>query len=125
MASVKDLINAGFNETLVKMAVDEAGFVRTAGRGGLDLNAKGVAKVVKVYTALLAKLSAKIAKFDPDKLDYSEKETIPKAKAEKKAPAKAAKAKAKPADDEDEDDEVEADDQDDDVEEADDEDDDE
>ena len=120
MASVRDLVEAGFDEGLVKQAVDVAGFERKRGRGGLNLDAKGVAKVVKAYNALLAKLTAKAAKFNPDKLDYgTDDEPAPKAKAEKKASPKP-KAKAKPADDDDEDD-AEAEDQDDDVEEADDE----
>jgi hypothetical protein len=132
MASVRDLVEAGFDENLVKQAVDSAGFVRTRGRGGLNLNAKDVAKVLKAYNALLAKLTAKVAKFNPDKLNYDEDEApAPKAKVkvEKKAPAKATKAKAKPPvddDEEEEGDEPEADDQDDDdVEESDDEEDDE
>jgi hypothetical protein len=122
MASVRDLVEAGFDEGLVKQAVDAAGFERKRGRGGLNLDAKGVAKVVKAYNALLAKLTAKATKFNPDKLDYGtdDDEPTPKAKAEKKAAPKP-KAKAKPADDDDEDD-AEAEDQDDDVEEADDED---
>ena len=121
MASVRDLVEAGFDEGLVKQAVDAAGFERKRGRGGLNLDAKGVAKVLKAYNALLAKLTAKTAKFNPDKLDYGtdDDEPAPKVKAEKKAPAKAPKAKAKPADEDDEDD-AEAEDQDD-VEEADDE----
>ena len=122
MASVRDLVEAGFDEGLVKQAVDAAGFERKRGRGGLNLDAKGVAKVVRAYNALLAKLTAKATKFNPDKLDYGtdDDEPAPKAKAEKKAPAKTPKAKAKPVDDDDEDD-AEAEDQDDDVEESDDE----
>ena len=125
MASVRDLVAVGFDEGLVKQAVDAAGFTRTRGRGGLNLSAKDVTKVLKAYNALLVKLTAKIAKFNPDKLDYGtdDEAPAPKAKAEKKAPAKSSKAKAKPApepeDDEDEDeDPVEDDDE---VEEADDE----
>jgi hypothetical protein len=136
MASVRDLVENGFDEGLVKQAVDAAGFERKRGRGGLNLDAKGVTKVVKAYNALLAKLTAKASKFNPDKLDYGTDEDeapAPKAKAEKKtapkakAPAKAPKAKAKPVDeDEDEDDEIEDPvDDDDDVEEADTDDDDE
>ena len=122
MASVRDLVAVGFDEGLVKQAVDAAGFTRTRGRGGLNLDAKGVAKVVKAYNALLAKLTAKIAKFNPDKLSYDEDEApAQKAKAEKKAPAKVSKAKAKPVVEDDDEDDVEAEDQDDDVEEADDE----
>ncbi len=126
MASVRDLVEAGFDETLVKAAVDASGFERKRGRGGLNLDAKGVAKVVKAYNALLAKLVAKVAKFNPDKLNYDEDEKpAPKPKAEKKVEGKVPKAKkAEPVEDE-EDDEPEADDQDDEVEEADDEDDDE
>jgi len=122
MASVRDLVAVGFDEGLVKQAVDAAGFTRTRGRGGLNLSAKDVTKVLKAYNALLAKLTAKIAKFTPDKLSYGDEDgtLAPRAKAEKKAPAKDPKAKAKPVDDEDEDD-AEAEDQDDDVEEADDE----
>jgi len=126
MASVRDLVAVGFDEGLVKQAVDAAGFTRTRGRGGLNLSAKDVAKVLKAYNALLAKLSAKVAKFNPDKLSYGDEDEAPasKAKTEKKALTKAPKAKAKPApepaDDDDEDD-AEAEDQDDDVEEADDE----
>lgn len=121
MASVRDLVEAGFDEGLVKQAVDAAGFERKRGRGGLNLDAKGVAKVLKAYNALLAKLTAKAAKFNPDKLDYgTDDESASKAKAEKKTLAKAPKAKAKPADEDDEDD-AEAEDQDDDIEEADDE----
>lgn len=121
MASVRDLVEAGFDEGLVKQAIDVAGFERKRGRGGLNLDAKGIAKVLKAYNTLLAKLTAKAAKFNPDKLDYdTDDEPTPKAKAEKKAPAKTPKAKAKPVDDDDEDD-AEAEDQDDDVEEADDE----
>ena len=120
MASVRDLVEAGFDEGLVKQAVDTAGFERKRGRGGLNLDAKGVAKVFKAYTDLLAKLATKVAKFNPDKLDYdADDEPAPKAKAEKKAAPKP-KAKAKPVDDDEEDD-AEAEDQDDDVEEADDE----
>jgi len=125
MASVRDLVAVGFDEGLVKQAVDAAGFERKRGRGGLNLDAKGVAKVLKAYNSLLAKLTTKIAKFNPDKLNYGDEDEVPtpKAKAEKKAPAKSSKAKAKPApepeDDEDEDeDPVEDDDE---VEEADDE----
>jgi hypothetical protein len=123
MANVRDLVEAGLDEGLVKQAVDAAGFERKRGRGGLNLDAKGVAKVLKTYTALLTKLTAKASKVNPDKFTYDDDEApAPKAKAEKK-PAPKAK-KAKPADDE-EDDEPEADDQDDEVEEADDEEDDE
>jgi hypothetical protein len=121
MASVRDLVDAGFDENLVKQAVDAAGFERKRGRGGLNLDAKGVAKVVKTYNALLAKLTAKAAKFNPDKLDYGTDDEAPatKAKTEKKPAPKAAKKSVKPVDDEDEDDEpVEEDDE---VEEADDE----
>jgi hypothetical protein len=123
MASVRDLVEAGLDEGLVKQAVDAAGFERKRGRGGLNLDAKGVAKVLKTYTALLTKLTAKASKVNPDKFTYDDDEApAPKAKAEKKSTPKA--KKAKPADDED-DDEPEADDQDDEVEEADDEEDDE
>jgi hypothetical protein len=119
MASVRDLVEAGLDEGLVKQAVDAAGFERKRGRGGLNLDAKGVAKALKTYNALLAKLTAKASKVNPDKFAYDDDEApAPKAKAEKK-PAPKAK-KAKPADDE-EDDEPETDDQDDEVEEADDE----
>jgi hypothetical protein len=125
MASVRDLVEAGLDEGLVKQAVDAAGFERKRGRGGLNLDAKGVAKVLKTYTALLTKLTAKAGKVNPDKFTYDDDEApAPKAKAEKKPTPKA--KKAKPADDED--DEPEADDQDDEddeVEEADDEEDDE
>jgi hypothetical protein len=120
MASVRDLINAKMDEGLVKQAVDAAGFERKRGRGGLNLDAKGVAKVLKAYVAILTKLTAAVAKVNPDKFTYDDDEApAPKAKAEKK-PAPKAK-KAKPADDEEEDDPVEADEQDDEVEEADDE----
>ena len=120
MASVRDLVEAGLDEGLVKQAVDAAGFERKRGRGGLNLDAKGVAKVLKTYTVLLAKLTTKASKVNPDKFTYDDDEApAPKAKAEKK-PAPKAK-KAKPADDEEDDDEPEADDQDDEVEEADDE----
>lgn len=121
MASVRDLVAKGFDEGLVKQAVDAAGFERKRGRGGLNLDAKGVAKVLKAYNSLLAKLTTTAAKLNIDKLPYDDgdDEPVPKAKAEKKAPAKAPKAKAKPADDE-EDDDVEEDD--DEVEEADDDD---
>jgi hypothetical protein len=126
MASVRDLVEVGFDENLVKQAVDAAGFVRTRGRGGLNLNAKDVAKVLKAYNALLAKLTAKVAKFNPDKLNYDEDEApAPKAKAKAEKKASAKTPKTKPADDEEDDDEPEADDQDDEVEEADDEEDDE
>jgi hypothetical protein len=120
MASVRDLVEAGFDEGLVKQAVDAAGFERKRGRGGLNLDAKGVAKVVKAYNALLTKLTTKAAKFNPDKLDYgADDDPAPKAKAEKKAVPKP-KAKAKLADDEEEEEEpAETEDQDDDVEEAD------
>jgi len=125
MASVRDLVAVGFDEGLVKQAVDAAGFTRTRGRGGLNLSAKDVAKVMKAYNALLAKLTVKIAKFNPDKLSYGDEDetSAPRAKAEKKAPAKAPKTKAKPAPEpeDDEDDDAEAEDQDDDVEEVDDE----
>jgi hypothetical protein len=122
MASVRDLVEIGLDEGLVKQAVDAAGFERKRGRGGLNLDAKGVAKVLKTYTALLAKLTTKASKVNPDKFTYDDDEApAPKAKAEKK-PAPKAK-KAKPADDEEEDDDpVEEDDE---VEEADDEEDDE
>jgi hypothetical protein len=117
MASVRDLVEAGLDEGLVKQAVDAAGFERKRGRGGLNLDAKGVAKVLKTYNALLAKLTAKAGKVNPDKFTYEDDDApAPKAKVEKKPVAKA--KKAKPADDED-DDEPEADDQDDEVEEAD------
>ena len=123
MASVRDLVEAGLDEGLVKQAVDAAGFERKRGRGGLNLDAKGVAKVLKAYNALLAKLTTKAGKVNPDKFSYDDDEVpAPKAKAEKK-PAPKAK-KAKPADDEDDDDEPEAEsdeDEDDEVEEADDE----
>jgi len=123
MASVRDLVAVGFDDGLVKQAVDAAGFTRTRGRGGLNLSAKDVAKVLKAYNALLAKLTAKIAKFTPDKLSYGDEDeaSAPKVKAEKKVSAKAPKANAKPADDDEDEDDVEAEDQDDDVEEADDE----
>ena len=120
MASIRDLVNAGFDETLVKQVVDASGFERKRGRGGLDLNAKGVAKVVKAYNTLLAKLTAKAAKLNIDKLPYDDGDDeapAPRVKAEKKAPAKAPKAKVKPVDDDDEDDDGdddEADDQNDD-----------
>ncbi len=124
MASVRDLVEAGLDEGLVKQAVDAAGFERKRGRGGLNLDAKGVVKVLKTYTALLAKLTTKASKVNPDKFTYDdEDEPAPKAKTEKKAAPKA--KKAKPADDEEEEDEPESDDQDDEVEEADDEEDDE
>jgi hypothetical protein len=120
MASVRDLVEAGLDEGLVKQAVDAAGFERKRGRGGLNLDAKGVAKVLKTYIALLAKLTTKASKVNPDKFTYDDDEAAaPKAKAEKR-PAPKAK-KAKPADDEEDDDEPETDDQDDEVEEADDE----
>jgi hypothetical protein len=129
MASVRDLVEAGLDEGLVKQAIDVAGFERKRGRGGLSLDVKGIAKVLKTYNALLAKLTAKAAKFNSDKLSYNDEEApAPKAKAEKKAPPKAKKAKAAPVEDEDEpEDEPEADDddEDDEVEEADDEEDDE
>jgi len=131
MATVRDLVEAGLDEGLVKQAVDAAGFQRKRGRGGLNLDAKGVAKVLKTYTALLAKLTAKAGKVNPDKFTSDNDEApAPKAKAENKAPAKTpkAKARAKPPveeDDEEDDDEPEAEDQDDEVEEADDEEDDE
>ena len=122
MASVRDLVAKGFDEGLVKQAIDAAGFERKRGRGGLNLDAKGVAKVLKAYNSLLAKLTASAAKLNIDKLPYDDgdDEPAPKAKAEKKAAPKP-KAKAKPADDDDEDDDAEAEEQDDDVEEADDE----
>jgi hypothetical protein len=122
MASVRDLVEAGLDEGLVKQAVDAAGFERKRGRGGLNLDAKGIAKVLKTYTALLAKLTAKAGKVNVEKLPYDDDEApAPKMKAEKKPTPKAKKAKS--ADDEDEDDEpVEEDDE---VEEADDEEDDE
>ena len=123
MASVRDLVEAGLDEGLVKQAVDAAGFERKRGRGGLNLDAKGVAKVLKTYTALLAKLTAKAGKVNVEKLPYDDDEApAPKAKAEKK-PAPKAK-KAKPVEDEEDDDEPEAEsdeDEDDEVEEADDE----
>jgi hypothetical protein len=122
MASIRDLVEAGLDEGLVKQAVDVAGFERKRGRGGLNLDAKGVAKVLKTYIALLAKLTTKAAKVNPDKFTYDDEAPAPKAKAEKKATPKA--KKAKPVDDEEED-EPEADDQDDEIEEADDEEDDE
>ena len=123
--SVRDLVDAGLDEGIVKQAVDAAGFERKRGRGGLSLDAKGVAKVLKAYTAILTKLTTKAAKVNPDKFDYSEDDDAPapKAKAEKKVAPKP-KAKAKPADDEEEDDddvEAEAEAEDEDVEEADDE----
>lgn len=123
MASVRDLVEAGFDEGLVKQAVDAAGFERKRGRGGLNLDAKGVAKVVKAYNALLVKLTTKATKFNPDKLDYGtdDDEPAPKAKAEKKAAPKP-KANTKPVEDEDEEEDDVEEDQDDDVEEADDED---
>jgi hypothetical protein len=125
MASVRDLVAKGFDEGLVKQAVDAAGFERKRGRGGLNLDAKGVAKVLKAYNSLLAKLTASAAKLNIDKLPYDDGDDeapAPKAKAEKKAAPKS-KAKAKPADDDEDEDEddAEAEDQDDDVEEADDE----
>jgi hypothetical protein len=124
MASVRDLVEAGLDEGLVKQAVDAAGFERKRGRGGLNLDAKGVAKVLKTYIALLAKLTAKAGKVNPDKFTYDDDEVpAPKAKAEKKPVAKA--RKAKPANDNEEVEEDETDDQDDEVEEADDEEDDE
>jgi len=128
MASVRDLVEAGLDEGLVKQAVDAAGFERKRGRGGLNLDAKGVAKVLKTYTTLLAKLTAKAGKVNSDKFTSGDDEApAPKVKTEKKAPVKAPKARVKPPveDDEEEDDELEADDQDDEVEEANDEDDDE
>jgi hypothetical protein len=122
--SVRDLVDAKMHEALVKDAIDAAGFERKRGRGGLNLDAKGVAKVLKAYVAILAKLTAAAGKVNPDKFTYDDDEVpAPKAKAEKKSAPRA--KKAKPADDEEEDDEsVEADDQDDEVEEADEEDDD-
>jgi hypothetical protein len=124
MASVRDLVEAGLDEGLVKQAVDLAGFERKRGRGGLNLDSKGVAKVLKFYIGLITKLTTKVEKVTPDKFTYDDDEApAPKAKAEKKPVAKA--KKAKPAEDEEEDDEpVETDDQDD-VGEADDEEDDE
>jgi hypothetical protein len=124
MASVRDLVEARLDEGLVKQAVDAAGFERKRGRGGLNLDAKGVAKVLKTYTALLAKLTAKASKVNPDKFAYDDDVALaPKTKAEKKPVPKA--KKAKPADDEEDEDEPGAEDQDDEVEEADDEEDDE
>ena len=108
MASVRDLVEAGLDEGLVKQAVDAAGFERKRGRGGLNLDAKGVTKVLKVYNALLAKLTAKAGKVNVDKLPYDDGEEKPvktKAPATKKAPAKKAKAKEVAEDDEDEDEE--------------------
>jgi hypothetical protein len=131
MASVRDLVEAGFDEGLVKQAVDAAGFERKRGRGGLNLDAKGVAKVLKTYNVFLAKLTAKVAKFNPDKLNYGDEAEAPapkaKAKVEKKAPAKTPKTKTKPLVDDNEEEEVanDDDDQDDEVEEVDDEEDDE
>ena len=110
MASVRDLVEAGLDEGLVKQAVDAAGFERKRGRGGLNLDAKGVAKVLKVYNALLAKLTAKAGKVNVDKLPYDDDEEKPvktKAPATKKAPAKKAKAKEVVEDDEDEDEDEE------------------
>lgn len=118
MASVRDLVEAGFDEGLVKQAVDAAGFERKRGRGGLNLDAKGVAKVVKAYNTLLAKLTTKAAKVNLDKLPYDDEDDAPAPKAKTEKKAAKPKAKAKPADDE-EDDDVEEDD--DEVEEADDE----
>lgn len=124
--SVRDLVDAGLDEGIVKQAVDAAGFERKRGRGGLSLDAKGVAKVVKAYTAILAKLTTKAAKVNTDKFDYGDEDDAPapKAKAEKKVAPKP-KAKTKPACDEDDEDDTEDDDAEDqnDVEEADDEDD--
>lgn len=110
MASVRDLVEAGLDEGLVKQAVDAAGFERKRGRGGLNLDAKGVAKVLKTYSALLTKLTAKAGKVNPDKFTYDDDDEppAPKTKAEKK-PAPRVK-KAKPADD-DEEEESEADDE--------------
>ena len=105
MASVRDLVESGLDEGLVKQAVDAAGFERKRGRGGLNLDAKGVAKVLKVYNALLVKLTAKAGKVNADKLPYDDDEEKPvktKAPAAKKAPAKKAKAKEVVEDDEDE-----------------------
>jgi hypothetical protein len=120
MASVRDLVEAGLDEGLAKQAIDAAGFERKRGRGGLNLDAKGAAKVLKTYTVLLAKLTARAGKVNVEKLPYDNDEApAPKAKAEKKSATKA--KKAKPADDEEDDDEPEAEDQDDEVEEADDE----
>ena len=105
MASVRELVEAGLDEGLVKQAVDAAGFERKRGRGGLNLDAKGVAKVLKVYNALLVKLTTKAGKVNVDKLPYDDDEEKPvktKAPAAKKAPAKKAKAKEVVEDDEDE-----------------------
>jgi len=123
MASVRDLVEAGLDEGLAKQAVDATGFERKRGRGGLNLDAKGVAKVLKTYTALLVKLTSKAGKVTPDKFTYDDDEApAPKAKTEKKPTPKAKKAKAVV---EDEEEESEVENQDDEVEEADDEEDDE
>jgi hypothetical protein len=116
MASVRDLVANGFHEVLTKEAVDTAGFERKRGRGGLNLDEKGVVKVVKAYNALLVKLTAKVAKFNPSKLNYGDEDETPapKAKVEKKpAPKPKAKAKAKPVDEDEVEDADEAEDQDD------------
>ena len=109
MASVRDLVEAGLDEGLVKQAVDAAGFERKRGRGGLNLDAKGVAKVLKVYNALLAKLTAKSGKVNVDKLPYDDGEEKPiktKAPATNKASVKKTKSKEVVEDDEDEDEEM-------------------
>jgi hypothetical protein len=88
MANVKSLVEAGFDEGLVKQAVDQAGFERKRGRGGLDLDVKGVEKVTKKYTEILTKLQAKVAKFNPEKLDYGDEPVTKKGKVEKPTPQK-------------------------------------
>jgi hypothetical protein len=116
MASVRDLVEAGLDEGLVKQAVDASGFERKRGRGGLDLDAKGVAKVVKAYLALLAKLTTKASKVNLDKLGVDEPVAKPKVEKADKKPAPKPKAKAKPPveEDDEEDEPVEESDADDD-----------
>jgi len=106
MATVRDLVNVGFDDGLVKQAVDLAGFERRRGRGGLELDSKGVAKVIKSYTTLLTKLLAKAEKVNIEKLPYGDDESVSKPKVEKKAAPKL-KAKAKPVEEDDEEEEAE------------------
>lgn len=102
MATVRDLVNVGFDEGLIKQAVDSAGFERKRGRGGLNLDAKGVAKVVKAYSTLLTKLQGKAEKANLEKLPYGDVPVPTKPPVKK-----AAKKVAEPVEEDEEEDEFE------------------
>lgn len=103
MATVRDLVNVGFDEGLIKQAVDFAGFERKRGRGGLNLDAKGVAKVVKAYLTLLTKLQGKAEKANLEKLPYGDAPVPTKPPAKKSTKKVAEPAEEDEIDDEEED----------------------